>query len=302
MKLDYDVISDAPYRCGECPMWDYKNDVFYWSDMLAGRLFKYDPATGVVSTVAEGKNVSGFTMNGGGGFACATHQGLYLWNSADGWKELATHFGGQPLHSNDASADAEGRFIFGTTFYDQTVGDDYIKGRIYSVATNGSVKILDDGFHLPNGIGFSPDNKYIYVTDTVPRVIYRYDYNLETGDVSNRRTAVKIPANEGIPDGMTVDSEGYIWSAQWYGGCVVRYDPDGKEERRIDVPSGQTSAVVFGGSDLKDLYVTSAAEVVRLSAAPKGYDFDAPHNGSLYRFHLDIAGLPEHYANIATTK
>jgi D-xylonolactonase len=266
--------------------------------MLGGQIFRYDPATGEVATEAEGKNVSGFTMNQGGGFCCATHQGLYLWDRARGWTEIAVECEGQPLHSNDAAADANGRFIFGTTFYDQTVGDKYMKGRIYSVDSGGKITILDEGFHLPNGIGFSPDNKYIYITDTVPRVIYRYDYDLKTGAISNKQTAVKIPDSDGIPDGMTVDAEGYIWSALWYGSCVVRYSPDGKEDFRVDVPSGQTSSVMFGGKNLTDMYVTSAAEVVRLSAAPKGYDFDAPHNGSLYRFSLDIKGLPEHYSNI----
>jgi D-xylonolactonase len=173
-----------------------------------------------------------------------------------------------------------------------------MKGRIYSVNAGGNVTILDEGFHLPNGIAFSPDNKYVYITETVLRTIYRYDYDLDSGNVSNRKDFIKISEDDGIPDGMTVDAEGYIWSALWYGSCVVRYDPDGAEERRIDVPSGQTSSVMFGGKDLTDLYVTSAAEVVRLSAAPAGYDFDAPHNGSLYRFCTDIKGLPEHCAAI----
>ena len=300
-KLPYTIISDEPYRCGECPMWDYREKLFYWSDMLAGRLFCYDPAKKRVRTVAEGKNVSGFTMNDSGGFVCATHQGVYLWNECDGWRLVADECDGQALHSNDAAADAKGRFIFGTTFYDQKVKDGaYTKGRLYSVDRDGRIKILDEGFHLPNGIGFSPDQSYMYVTETVTREIYRYDYNPETGIAANKKTCVKIPDTDGIPDGLTVDSEGYIWSAHWYGSCVVRYDPEGKEERRIEVPSGQTSSVMFGGDDLRDLYVTTAAEVVRLSAAPKGYDFDAPHNGSVYKFRLEgIQGINEHFSNIS---
>ena len=303
MKLPFTVVSDQPYRCGECPMWDHKENLLYWSDMLAGKLFCYDPATKQISTVAEGKNVSGFAMNEGGGFVCATHQGLYLWNKRDKWVLLAEECEGQALHSNDAVADAKGRFIFGTTFYDQTVKSGYTRGRLYAAANNGRITILDEGFHLPNGIGFSPDQKLIYVTETVTREIYQYAYNVETGSVSNKKVCVKIPDIDGIPDGLTVDADGYLWSAHWYGSCVVRYDPDGKEERRIAVPSGQTSSVMFGGDDLHDLYVTTAAEVVRLSAAPKGYDFDAPHNGSLYLFHLDdIQGRKEYFSNISCTK
>lgn len=293
-----DVIDDAMLRCGECPMWDYRTGMFYWSDMLAGQIFSYNPKTGEKKVVCEGKNVSGFTMNEGGGFVCATHQGLYLWDEERGWTEIATEFAGQALHSNDASADAKGRFIFGTTFYDQTVGDNFERGRLYSVDEKGGISIIDDGWGLSNGIAFSPDNTIMYVVDTYERVVYAYDYDLETGKATNKRVIVRIPDNEGIPDGMTVDAEGCLWVAQWYGYCVVRYSPEGEVLLKIHVPSGQTSSVMFGGDDLTDIYVTTAAEVVRLSAAPKGYDFDAPHNGSTFRFNKGIKGKQEYFANV----
>lgn len=298
MKAKFDVISAEPYRCGECPMWDWKTGLFYFSDMLAGKLFRYDPKTNALTTVAKNRNVSGFTMNEGGGFVCATHQGLYLWDEKRDWTLIAAEFAGQPLHSNDATADAAGRFIFGTTFYDQTVGDNYMRGRLYSVEKDGKITILDEGYSLPNGIAFTADSKTMYVTETVAREIYAFDYDLAAGKISNKRIFVKIPEDEGIPDGMTVDAEGYVWSAQWYGSSVVRYAPNGKVDLRLDVPSGQTSSVMFGGKDFTDIYVTSAAEVVHLSAAPKGYPFDAPHNGSLYRFNLGIHGVPEHFADV----
>ena len=112
---------------------------------------------------------------------------------------------------------------------------------------DGSLAVLDEGIHLSNGLGFSPDLKTLYYTDTIPRVIYAYDYDVKKGAVSNRRVFVKVPDTEGIPDGMTVDSEGYIWSAQWYGSCIMRYDPDGKVERCIKTPAKQTTSLIFGG-------------------------------------------------------
>lgn len=298
MEYQYQVISDFPYRCGECPMWDVKNQLLYWSDMLAGELFMYDPATGKVSKFAQGKNVSGFTLNKSGGLVCATHQGLYLWDSLSGWRLVADEFAGQVLHCNDATADAAGRFIFGTTFFDQTKGDDFERGRLYSVAQDGTITIITEGMGLPNGIAFSPDQRRMYVTDSYTREIHQYDYDASTGLAGNRRLFVQVPDSEGTPDGLTVDSEGCVWSAQWYGYCVVRYDSHGTVNLRLPVPSGQTSSVMFGGPDLTDIYVTSAAEVVRLSTAPRGYNFDAPHNGSVYRFNLGIKGLPEFSANI----
>ena len=294
---EYEIISGHPYRCGECPMWDADNQLFMWSDMLSGELFVFDPAAETIKKLAHGKNVSGFTLNRNGGLVCATHQGLYLWKD-NKWRLIAGEFEGQKLHSNDATADPKGRFIFGTTFYDQTRGDDFERGRLYSVGKDGDIKILDEGFGLSNGIGFSPDQKTMYVTDTYSREILKYNYNPSNGEVSGKKTLIKVPDIEGIPDGLTVDADGFIWSAQWYGSCVVRYDPDGKAERRLPVPSGQTSSLIFGGPDLKDIYITTAAEVVRLNIAPAGYDFDKPHNGSVYRFNLGIQGLREYAADI----
>ena len=131
---------------------------------------------------------------------------------------------------------------------------------------------MDDGFHMPNGLGFSPDYRLLYFTDSVARTIYAYDYNVADGELRNRRTLIKVPDDEGLPDGMTVDSEGFIWSAQWYGGCVVRYDPAGVVERKILVPAKQVTSVAFGGKDLTDLFITTAAQSTPLPVMPPGYD------------------------------
>ncbi len=103
------------------------------------------------------------------------------------------------------------------------------------------------GFHLSNGLAFSPDNTVLYFTDSAARSIYAYDYNLASGDVKNRRLLIQVPSTEGIPDGLTVDAEGFLWSAQWYGSRIVRYDPDGTVERFIGIPASQVSCMTFGG-------------------------------------------------------
>lgn len=296
----YDVISDYPHLCGESPMWDCVKNEFWWSDMLAGVVYRYNPENGRITEEAKGKNVSGFTMKKGGGLVCACHQGLYIWDERKGYTLIADKFGDDILSSNDATADAKGRFLFGTTFYGPGCTDgNYTSGKLFKVEKDCSISVLDEGICLSNGLGFSPDNKILYYTDTVPRIIYAYDYNLDKGTVLNRRIFVKIPDDEGIPDGMTVDAEGYVWSAQWYGGCIVRYDPDGKVERRVNTPAKQTSSIVFGGKDLTDIYVTTAAKSVTLHVAPKGYDFDAPDvGGPVYRYNFGIKGIAEYQADI----
>ena len=95
---------------------------------------------------------------------------------------------------------------------------------------------------------------------------------------------------------MTVDSEGYVWAAIWYGGMIVRLDPDGKEERRINFPAKQTSSAMFGGKDLNELYVTTAkfgtGRNETTGMEPSGYDMDAHRGGELYRVKIDIQGKP----------
>lgn len=295
----YEVISGAAHLCGETPMWDSVRRELWWSDMLAGKLFRYAPAEGTIAEAAPGRNVSGLTMNKAGGLVCATHQGVYLWDEARGYRPIADSFAGHPLRCNDATADGAGRFLFGTTFYGPDAGS-YPLGKLFRLERDGTIAELDDGIHLSNGLGFSPDHRTLYYTDTVLRVIYAYDYDLERGEAANRRLFVKVPDHEGIPDGLTVDAEGFVWSAQWYGGRIVRYAPSGEVDRVVPTPARQTSSLVFGGDDLTDLYVTTAALGVRLSAAPAGYDFAAPDvGGPVYRYNFGIKGRAEYFADIA---
>jgi sugar lactone lactonase YvrE len=148
---------------------------------------------------------------------------------------------------NDCTADSRGRLYSGTTYFDAAA--DYKLGYLLRVDNAGKTSILDEGFHLSNGLAFSPDDRTLYFTDSIARRIYAYDYDLATGNIRNRRVLVDVPRTEGVPDGLAVDSEGFLWSAQWYGSSIVRYDPDGKVERRIATPAKQTSCCAFGGAD-----------------------------------------------------
>ena len=292
------IISNQEDLCGETPMWDWNNKMLFWSDMLGGKLFQYDPSTKNIKTIAQGPNVSGFTINQKGGLVCATHQGVFLWNESDGFSCIAKTYQEHELHCNDATGDPAGRFLFGTTFYDPNSKDNYPLGKLFKMEKNGEIGILEEGLHLSNGIGFSPDGKILYLTDTTLRIIYQYDYDANKGMLSNRRTFVKLSDEDGIPDGLTVDAEGFVWSALWYGKSVVRFDPDGKLERRIETPASQTSSVMFGGADLTDLYITTANKYVDLTCKPTGFDFSDYPGGPLYCYRSDVAGKPEYFADL----
>src|SRR5262249_21148072 len=122
---------------------------------------------------------------------------------------------------------------------------------------------------------------------------------ISDGSLRNRRTFVRIPGDQGVPDGLTVDAEGFVWSAQWFGGCIVRYDPDGRVQQTIAIPASQTSSLTFGGPDLDDIFVTSAGMPDALSLAPPGYATGTmPAGGQLFHLNLGIRGKPEFEANI----
>ena len=198
---------------------------------------------------------------------------------------------------NDCISDPAGRLYSGSWFYDPH--GDFQRGKLMRVDTNGKVTIVDDGFELSNGFAFSLDYKTLYFTDSVARRIYAYDYDQASGDLHHRRVLVQVPSTEGIPDGLITDSEGFLWSAQWYGSCVVRYDADGKVERRITTPAKQTSCMGLGGPEMNDLFITTAARSEPMPVMPPGYDPNSGFmGGPLYRTRVDVQGRPEHKTKI----
>lgn len=298
MSSAIEMIADVAAVVGEGPVWDGTSGTLYWTDIHSGRLFNYNPATNENRQIYQGINVGGLRLNQGGGLTLGTWEGVMLWRSADDWTWLrhgSDH--GEDLRFNDVTAGPDGSFYAGTYFEGNPIG------RLYRYFPDGSIDIIDEGIGCSNGMGFSPDLRTFYHTDAGRRLIYAYDYNPTTHRQSNRRVFVALGQHEGVPDGMTVDAAGYVWSANWGGGCVIRFDPDGKEERRIRVPAKQSSAVAFGGPTLTDLYVTSARVGTGQPPSglePIGYDAKAHRGGELYRIRdVGFAGKPEFETKLA---
>jgi len=190
---------------------------------------------------------------------------------------------------NDCTADPAGRLLSGSCFYN--ANESYERGKLIQIDTSGRGRVLDDGFDLANGLAFSPDGRTLYFADSVARRIYSYDYKPTTGDIGRRRTFVQVPVTEGLPDGLAIDAEGFVWSAQWYGSCIVRYDPDGKVQKRITTPAKQTSSLAFGGADLDTLFITSASKSEPMPVMPPGYDaVNGYFGGCVYAVHSDVKG------------
>ena len=285
-----EIISN--YRCqiGEGPLWHPMEKRLYWVDIPQGRVFRFDPVTNEHEICYEGEPVSGMTVQEDGSLLLFMQRGaIASWRKGN-LKFIINQIPYVRAYGfNDMIADPMGRVFWGSL-----PANEYVKERycgLYRIDTDGSITLVAEDIGLSNGLGFAPDCNQIYYTDTILRRIYQFDYDKKTGSLTNRRIFVETGANDGDPDGMTVDAEGYVWTALWGSHAVVRYTPQGREERRIRFPAKKVSSVCFGGEDFTDLYVTSAI------AGPKGTD-ESDAAGALFRVHLDIRGVPEFFSRI----
>jgi D-xylonolactonase len=283
--MEPELIADYQDECGENPLWHPLEKKLYWVDIDRGRIFRFDPADGKSEMVYEDIPVGGFTIQQDGALLLFRTRGeVVIWRNGKTTGVIKEIPAERKLRFNDVIADPQGRVFCGT------YSEKGIPGRLYRLDTNGSLhKILDD-IGCSNGMGFTLDRKQMYYTDSRVKKIYIFDYDAKTGTLSNQRVFVDSSAQEGVPDGMTVDAEGYIWSARWGGWSLVRYSAQGIEKRRIRFPASQVSSITFGGDDLTDMYVTTAARGGKAKTGPRA--------GALFRLRLGIQGMPEFYSRI----
>jgi len=284
--MEPELVADYGCATGENPLWHPDERKLYWVDIPTGRLFRYDPATGEHEQCYEGEPLGGFTIQEDGSLLFFMERGaVKVWREG----ELRTVVDEVPEERdsrfNDVIADPEGRVFCGSMPTRDRLG------RLYRLDPDGRLTKLSEGIGCPNGMGFTPDLEHLYFTDSARRVIYIFDYDRETGTITDRRVFVEVPKGEGVPDGMTVDSEGYVWSARWDGGCLVRYSPEGEEVLRIEFPARKVSSVTFGGEDYTDIYVTTAGGNRK--------EEEGPGAGALFRLNLGIVGVPEFRSRIA---
>ena len=284
--MEPELIADYECVTGEGPLWHPLEKRLYWVDITKGRIFRFDPVTGKHEMCYEGEKVGGFTIQKDGSLLLFRTKGnVVIWKNGKTTtvvKEIPEELENR---YNDVIADPAGRVFCGI------LSEQFKPGRLYRLDTNGSITKVLENIGCPNGMGFTLDRKQMYFTDTVPaKTIYLFNYDKKTGNITNQRVFVKVPAADGGPDGMTVDAEGYVWSASWDGWALVRYTPQGVEERRIRFPAKQVSSVTFGGEDLKDIYVTTAGGDNKAE--------NGPGAGALFRLRLGIKGLPEFYSRI----
>jgi sugar lactone lactonase YvrE len=275
-------------KLGETPIWSPEENTLYWVDWGGQPSCRFEPAIGRFTTYPVSMPVTALARRASGGLIAIAFQGLYGWEpKTDEYKLL--YGPPEPDHPdmcyNDAAVDRQGRLLVGTV----NMRDPFLpEGSLYRLDPDGSFHTLDTGYATANGIGVSPDGRTLYVTDQRHRRIMTYDYDTDQGTVSNCHIFACLPDVEGMPDGLIVDAEGFIWSGHWDGWKLTRYDPDGKIERQIRFPVQHVISFAFGGRHLDELFVTTSA-----------WDFgDAerkqqPWAGDLLSVHPGVKGLVE---------
>ncbi len=191
--------------------------------------------------------------------------------------------GDPSMRMNDACCDRAGRLWVGSIAKDTQPG----AGSLYRVDRDGSVRRVLRDLSIPNGIDWSPDDRLMYFIDSATRRVDVLDYDVETGQVGDRRPLVTLPEGAGLPDGMTVDAEGCLWVVTWDGWSVRRYRASGELDRIVRLPVARVTSCAFGGPDLGDLYVTSAS--TGLSEAELR---EQPLAGALFVVRPGVRGLP----------
>lgn len=298
--MDIRVLVDCANELGENPLWDVQEQRFYWIDGLKREIWRCAADGSEVKTWTAPESVGtigSMALRKSGGAVLAAESGLYFYDFDSGRLDFIAHpeEGRHNVRVNDGKVDSRGRFVFGSLDLDAVFPPDpqnppAPRGTIYRLDADRKVQKLAGGeIIISNGPCWSPDNTTFYFADSWADAIYAYDWDEAAGALSNRRIFTQF-GKRVVPDGGTVDAEGYVWNVTNGGysgdGALWRFAPDGRLDRKISMPVHKPTSLMFGGRDLDVIYVTSN----RLPSETP----ESPHDGALFAIHgLGIRGLPE---------
>jgi sugar lactone lactonase YvrE len=279
--LAAEPVLAARARLGECPVWDPERQRLYWVDVYNHRVHEFDPATHTDRFFDAGDIVPCIVLARQGRLLLALRDRLAFLHLDSGKIEprRQLEFSLPDTRFNDGKCDPQGRFWVGT------VSQEPGQAALYRYDPDGSVRVMETGLTISNGLGWSPDGETFYLTDSHVREIYAYRFDGASGKISDRRVLINLSGSTPEPDGLTIDSRGHIWACLWNGWCVVHFDANGREIERIDLPVQRPTSVAFGGAKLTDLYVTSASVALSQSEVQRGFQA-----GDLFRIPAAAEG------------
>ncbi|MEM7023713.1 MAG: SMP-30/gluconolactonase/LRE family protein [Pseudomonadota bacterium] len=278
-------VANPRAEVGEGPVWDERAQALWWVDIKGQQLFLYDPSTSENRAWTMPERIGCVIPRERPGLIGGFQTG-FKWIDPDtgAVSAISDPEPGMPGNRfNDGKCDPKGRLFAGTMDDEENA----CTGTLYRLDPDLSVHVVRRDVFISNGLGWSPDSSVMYFADSPRRVIWKYDFHTDSGNPTNERVFAQVPDDAGVPDGLCVDAEGYVWSAHWGGWRVTRYAPDGRIDRVLEMPVPQPSSCAFGGSNLSTLYVTSAAIGMTEADLAK-----APDGGGLFAVDVGVRGLP----------
>jgi L-arabinonolactonase len=294
-----ECVLDCKNHLGEGPVWDAHHGLMYWLDCTGNRvgnpsMWCLNPRNGATRHWFIDKEVGAMALRRSKGAVLAASDGFYLFDfetsALDRVAAVDTAQGRSRL--NDGKCDRRGRFFAGG----MDDKEELPLCSLWRLDPDYSLTPVDEGIICSNGPCWSPDDRSFYFADTFQKKMWKYDYQIDTGKLSQRTVFRDLQNDAGFADGSTVDAEGYVWNARVIAGELVRYAPDGSVDRVIGMPVRNITSVMFGGDKLDEIYVTSMARV----AHPAAHNHFAAQNkpqfsaGALFRIKgLGIRGIEE---------
>jgi sugar lactone lactonase YvrE len=288
-KTRWEVAVRMPALLGEGSYWDIQRQLLYWLDIEGRRLYVYDPDTGLNTSHELGSKAGTVVAKKAGGLIVALENSISEFDPETGdlTERLPFEVSLTENRANDGKCDPMGRLWVGSMAPEDRPGE----ANLYRIGTDYSItKVLSD-LTISNGIVWTRDGSTMYYIDTPTREIWRFDYDLDTGEISNKTVAIVVPEGMGFPDGMTIDSEDRLWVAHFGGWGVRQWDPETAEMLDyIELPVKNVTSCAFGDADLRTLYVTTA----RILNSEEELE-SQPLAGCLFRVRSDVAGVKANY-------
>lgn len=286
MERTAHIIFNAKAILGEGAIWHPRESLLYWVDIEGKELHRYNPSTGGDAKMELPQRVGSVVPIKKGGMLVGMEDCIA---KVEFEKKNITSV--SPLEENqsntrcnDGKCDPNGRFWIGTMDLQERQG----MGNLYKIDCKLNVTKVLDNLSVSNGIVWSRDKKTMYFIDSPTYSVQAFNYDNETGEISNQRTVIEVPSKMGAPDGMTIDEKGMLWIAHWGGFCVGRWNPDkGNLKSKVTVPVPNVTSCAFGGSNLDTLFITTA----KAGLSPEELE-KYPESGGLFAVSLDIRGVP----------